>query len=99
MAERAEGEKEFLFVDESGDPGIGPKSNPVYLLIGMHLLERSLDQVRRHLAAFRYHHDVVKELKGQGWAEKLSPPTRHLLGFLADLSDGGEVITTGNWLH
>lgn len=89
-------EKEFLFVDESGDPGVA--GNPLYILIGMHLSASVLDHVRRHLAAFRYHHDVVREFKAQRWADKLSPATRHLLEYLADLTDPGDITTTGNWL-
>lgn len=91
-----EAEKEFLFVDESGDPGT--EGNPLYLLIGLHTDEVGLDAVRTHLASFRYHHDVVREFKAQRWANKLSPPTRHLLTFLADLTDHGVITTSGIWL-
>jgi hypothetical protein len=50
--------REHVFTDESGDPG--PAGNPIYILIAMHVSETVLDQVRRHLAAFRYHNDVVR---------------------------------------
>lgn len=89
--------KEFLFVDESGDPGVA--GNPVYLLVGLHLAEPALDQVRRHITAFRYHHEVVREFKVQRWADKLSPQSRHLLEFLADLTDAGQITTAANWLR
>ena len=88
--------KEFIFVDESGDPGTG--GDPVYILIAMHVDLPALDDIRRHLAAFRYHHDVVREFKDQRWAEKLSPASRHLLEFLADMTDSGEVTSTAIWL-
>ncbi|MCI0633583.1 MAG: DUF3800 domain-containing protein [Actinobacteria bacterium] len=90
-------DKEFIFVDESGDPG--PDGNPIYILIAMHVGLAALDDTRRHLAAFRYHHDVVKEFKDQRWAEKLSPASRHLLVFLAEATDAGEIASTGIWLR
>lgn len=89
--------KEFLFADESGDPGVA--GNPIYLLVGLHLAEATLDQVRRHITAFRYHHEVVRQFKVQRWADKLSPQSRHLLEFLADLTDAGQIATTANWLR
>jgi hypothetical protein len=57
-----------------------------------------LDQVNRHLTNFRYHHQVVREFKAQRWRDKLSPVTRMLLGYLADLTDADEVGGTANWL-
>jgi hypothetical protein len=88
--------KEFLFVDESGDPGVD--GDPLYILVGLHLAEETLDQVNRHLTNFRYHHQVVREFKAQRWRDKLSPVTRMLLGYLADLTDSDEVSGTANWL-
>ena len=89
--------KEFIFVDESGDPG--PDGDPVYILIAMHADLLALDGIRRHLAAFRYHHDVVREFKDQRWAEKLSPASRHLLEFLAETTDAGGISSTAIWLN
>jgi hypothetical protein len=88
--------REYIVIDESGDPGI--KGNPIYLLTGMHVSEDVLDRLRRHVTAFRYHHDVVKEMKVQRWADKLTEPTRHLLTMLAEMTDAGEIVTTANWL-
>ncbi|MFN8621166.1 MAG: DUF3800 domain-containing protein [Chloroflexota bacterium] len=89
--------KEFIFVDETGDPGL--EGNPIYALVALHMDEETLDQVRRHNAAFRYHHDVVREYKAQRWADKLSSATRHLLGYLADLTDEGRITSTVTWLR
>lgn len=89
--------RDYIFVDESGDPGV--RGNPVYILVGMHVSDGVLDRVRKHLTAFRYHHEVVKEFKAQRWADKLAPQTRHLLDFLADLTDANDIITTTTWLN
>ncbi len=89
--------KEFLFVDESGDPGL--VGNPIYLLVGLHTDEPTLDEIRKHLAAFRYHHGVLREFKDQRWADKLSEPTMRLLEHFAVLTNEGRVVTTTNWLQ
>lgn len=89
--------KEFLFIDESGDPGL--VGNPTYLLVCLHASEEAVDRIRRHLTTFRYHHDVVKEMKAQRWADKLSPVTERLLHFMADLTDGGDILSTATWLN
>lgn len=61
------------------------------------LAEATLDQVRCHITAFRYRHEVVREFKVQRSADKLSPQSRHLLKHLADLTDAGQITTTANW--
>ena len=65
--------KEFLFADESGDPGL--KGNPISLLVGLHTDEPTLDEIRKHLAAFRYHHGVLRKFKDQRWADKVCVAT------------------------
>jgi hypothetical protein len=92
-------DKEFMFVDESGDPG--PVGNLIYILIALHTNEMTLDRIRKHVAAFRYHHEVTREFKGQRWANKLPArgPAVHLLEYMAELTDAGDVVTTGVWLH
>lgn len=92
-------EKEFIFIDESGDPG--PAGNETYILIALHTNETTLDRIRKHVVAFRYHHDVTKEFKDQRWTDKLPAggPAAHLLTFMAELTDDGHITTTGVWLH
>lgn len=92
-------EKEFIFIDESGDPAFGPRSQPIYLLVGMHCSGDALDDIRRHLANFRYHHNVRREFKVQRWADKGSGPTLRLLEFLAALTTDGRLATTCVWLN
>ncbi|CAN5548919.1 hypothetical protein BH20ACT21_BH20ACT21_14330 [soil metagenome] len=86
-------------MDESGDPGFGPGSQLVYLLIAIHMDEATLDDIRRHLANFRYHHNVRREFKNQKWASKLSPPSLRLLEFLGELSEDGRLTSTCTWLN
>lgn len=93
---------EFIFVDESGDPGApGPGSNPIYVLVALHLSDAAVEQAQRHLTAFRYHHGVSKELKDAGGLvkDKFTPMTRALLQFFAELGPEGGASTTAHWLH
>lgn len=91
--------KEFIFVDESGDPAFGAGSQPFYLLVGMHCSGDVLDDIRRHLASFRYHHNVRREFKDQKWADKGTGPTIRLLDLLADLTQEQKLTTTCTWLE
>ena len=43
--------KEFIFVDESGDPGHGEDTDPLYILLGVHMDEGAVNAVRQHLSA------------------------------------------------
>ncbi|HEV2757354.1 MAG TPA: DUF3800 domain-containing protein [Actinomycetota bacterium] len=94
---------DFIFVDESGDPGargtVG--SNPTYILAAIHLSDEAMRAVQRHLTAFRYHHGVSKELKDTGalLKDRFTPVTRALLGFFADLVAAGDATATGHWLR
>ena len=89
--------KEFMFIDESGDPGF-PGETPRYILMGAYLKEPVLPQLRKHLTSFRYHNNVTREFKDQGWAKKFTPTTRRLLAYTADLADEGYLVVTTNWL-
>jgi hypothetical protein len=92
---------EYLFLDESGDPGTAPGNNPIYLLAGLHVTKAGLDALRVHLACFRYQHQVSKEFKSWGSLLK-DQPTTQLKAFvetLATLTADGLVQGTVNWLH
>lgn len=92
---------QYLFLDESGDPGTAPGNNPVYLLAGVHMTKAGLDALRVHLACFRYQHQVAKEFKSWGSLNK-PVPTNALRAFaetLATLTGDGLLAGTVNWLH
>lgn len=91
--------KEFVVVDESGDPGVA--GTPIYLLVALHTDEDGLHEIRRHLTAFRYITGAHKEFKDASWAKKtLSPGNSldRLLDPVAQLVDDGEVTITATWL-
>lgn len=97
MGGKARGE--FVFIDESGDPGVG--GNPIYILVAVHMSAAAFDQVRLNIATFRYFHEVIREMKDWGalLKDKPTPQWRSLLGYLCDLSDAGDVVSTANWLE
>jgi hypothetical protein len=98
VAETPTDRSEFIFIDESGEPG--SRGNRIYIVTGVHVPDASQKELRQHLTAFRYHHDVTKELKVTGalLKDKFTPPMRALIGFLAELADAGEVTATTNWI-
>lgn len=92
---------QYLFLDESGDPGTAPGNNPIYLLAGVHFTKPGLDALRVHLACFRYQHQVAKEFKSWGSLTK-DTPTSALKAFaetLVSLTVDGMISGTVNWLH
>ena len=92
---------EYLFLDESGDPGTAPGNNPIYLLAGVHATKHGLDALRVHLACFRYQHQVAKEFKSWGALLK-DTPTNALRSFaetLVTMTEDGLVGGTVNWLY
>lgn len=89
-------QKEFIFIDESGDPG--PAGDPYYILAGLHMGEQVLNHVRFHDAAFRYHSGIIKEYKDQTWAKGINQAALRLLVSLADLTSPTQVTSTVTWL-
>ncbi len=62
--------QDFLFVDESGDPGYSIDQNsgqllssPFFVLAVLHICDDSIPQINRHVAAFRYFRSFDRELK------------------------------------
>lgn len=61
---------DFIFVDESGDPGYVVDSctgqlrgSAHFLLAALHVTDQSINVINRHLAAFRYYTAFDRELK------------------------------------
>ena len=80
--------QDFLFVDESGDPGYGMEQNsgrllssPFFVLAALHLCDDSIPQINRHVAALRYLRSFDRELKlpaQQQYAGRLLGPIGQL---------------------
>lgn len=88
------GTGEFIFIDESGDPGdpaiLG--ASPLYLLVATHMDEMTYRDFTAHVAAFRYFHGVNREFKAWGGLLKM-PPTiqwRTLMEYLSDRTVAGD---------
>ena len=80
--------QDFLFIDESGDPGYaldqnssGLLSSPFFVLAVLHLCDDSFPQINRHVAALRYLRSFDRELKlpaQQQYAGRLLEPIGQL---------------------
>lgn len=90
-------EKQFVFIDESGDPG--PTGEPIYILAALHMAEPLLHHVRLHETAFRHHTQIMKEFKDQKWAPGIGPAGHRLLVVLADLTAPDQLTSTVTWLE
>ena len=86
---------DFLFVDESGDPGfaLDPRtgdllSSSYYVSAVLHVCDDSFADINKHVAAFRYFSGLNRELK--------IPPEREafarFLGSIRAMSEGGKNI-------
>lgn len=64
--------RDFLFIDESGDPGT---LSPYYILGLIHVTDVSLKDVNLHLGALRYFGSVRRELK----SSRITPEQRDQL--------------------
>lgn len=93
----ASDQKEFIFIDESGDPG--PAGEPLYILAALHTAEPLLNHIRLHDAAFRYQSGIVKEYKDQRWAAGIGPAGHRLLVSLADVTAPDQLTSTVTWLN
>lgn len=93
----AQDQREYIFIDESGDPGFQGGSKR-YALGALHMDQPTLEVVRHHVAAFRYFGEVKKEFKATSWADKLSPTALRLLHCMEDLTAPGAVVATAIWL-
>jgi Protein of unknown function (DUF3800) len=97
MASSGPDEKQFIFIDESGDPG--PAGDPLYILAALHMSGPLLNHVRYHDASFRYHTQIIKEYKDQGWAPGIGQAGLRLLLALADLTGPDQLTATVTWLR
>ncbi len=52
--------RDFIFIDESGEPG---KETPYYIEGLLHITDETLKKINVHLGAFRYFGDIRNELK------------------------------------
>lgn len=93
----AQDQREYIFIDESGDPGFSGGSSH-YMVGALHVDEPTLDHLRMHLAAFRYHGEVQNEFKQTSWADKLNPKAIRLLQCLEDFTTSGGIVSTVTWL-
>ena len=49
---------EFIFVDESGDPGTEPGATDKFYMSAVHVNEATVELIRNHLVNVRYHHNL-----------------------------------------
>ena len=93
-------EREYIFIDESGDPGAAG-TTPIYILVALHADEGALTDLRGHLTSFRYHTPSKKEFKAARWADKAMTAgdgTDRLLTPLAHLAEDGHISVTAIWI-
>ena len=62
------------------------------------MAEPLLNHIRLHDAAFRYHHQIVKEYKDQKWAPGIGQAGHRLLIALADLTAPDQLTATVTWV-
>ena len=86
---------DYLFVDESGDPGYRLDlasgelvSTPYYTAAVLHLTDDAFVHINRHMAAFRYYSGMNRELK----LPREQPAVNRLLEPIGELSESGESI-------
>ncbi len=82
---RIKGERLFLFIDETGDPGHpdNPSASRYYYLNVIVSGREGVAQLTKHLSAFRYFNSATKELK------RYSNQSEQLKDIFKDLQDTG----------
>ena len=82
---RIEGQRLFLFIDETGDPGHPDQENASrhYYLNVIVIGREGVTQLAKHLSAFRYFNNATKELK------RYSRQSEQLKDIFQDLQDTG----------
>ena len=68
--------RDFLFVDESGDPGT---FSPYYILGLLHVTDVSLKELNVHLGAMRYFGSVKREIKSSRITREQREQLLHIL--------------------
>ena len=86
---------DYIFVDESGDPGFNLESGTgrllssnFYTAAALHLCDDAFRDLNRHLAAFRFYTGLSRELKIPSDKEQFS----RLLSPIKALAEGGKNI-------
>ena len=94
--------KEFIFVDESGDTGIVSGSSSHYLVTSLHINEKEMHHLRRHLAAFRYHSESSNEFKDGRWSKRSvehGDTGDRLIRSVVHMKNEGALLVSATWLH
>lgn len=96
------GQPEFVFIDESGDPGREEGTAERFFLAAVHCDEPTLRIIRRHLVNLRYHHALEGgELKEWWPVRKGDIGERRLqscIRLLEKLTGQGDVKSTAVWV-
>ena len=86
---------DYIFVDESGDPGFNVEpatgrlqSSRFYSAAVLHLCDDAFRDLNRHIAAFRYYTGLSRELKIPSNKDEFS----RLLGPIRAMAEGGKNI-------
>lgn len=76
--------RDFLFVDESGDPGLGPGSSSGIVVGCFHLTDIGLEQFHRHFSAMTYFRTKLRELKSSRLSRLQKDQVADILKWLRD---------------
>ncbi|MEN9558578.1 MAG: hypothetical protein RL141_947 [Candidatus Parcubacteria bacterium] len=76
--------RDFLFIDESGDPGLGPSSSLSFTIGCLHVTDIGLEQFHRHYCSLGYFHTKLRELKSSRLSRLRKDQISDILKWLAD---------------